>query len=91
MKPGTKVYSPELKKEFTVKEVKGNAILTEEGCTLSSKMVIESFSIEDSGTLRKKIKDSFDCITSRLRKSKYPDYHNEDGNIDKIANQEFED
>ena len=40
-KPGytTQVYSPELKQTFTVKELRGNAIYTEEGACLSAKMV----------------------------------------------------
>ena len=35
----SKVYSPELKQSFTVKELRGNAIYTEEGACLSAKMV----------------------------------------------------
>ena len=40
-KPGnpSQVYSPELKQSFTVKELRGNAIYTEEGACLSAKMV----------------------------------------------------
>ena len=46
-KPGytTQVYSPELKQSFTVKELRGNAIYTEEGACLSAKMVESYVSI----------------------------------------------
>lgn len=44
MIPGDKVYSPQLRSSFTVKEVKGNAIITEEGATLSAKMVSKNVS-----------------------------------------------
>jgi len=39
MKPGDKVYSPQLNEEFTVKEIKGNAVITEEGAVLNSKLI----------------------------------------------------
>jgi hypothetical protein len=39
MKKGDKVWSPELKAMFTVKEIKGNAIHTEEGAVLSKNLV----------------------------------------------------
>ena len=47
MKPGDKVYSPQLAGIFTVKEIKGNAIVTEEGATLSSKMIVKQSNVND--------------------------------------------
>ena len=46
MSKGKKVYSPILDKVFTVKEIKGNAIYTEEGAVLSTKLV-ESCELDD--------------------------------------------
>ena len=39
LKVGDKVYSPQLDSMFTIKEIKGNAIYTEEGAVLSINLV----------------------------------------------------